>query len=35
VEAVDLRFDQEKKVWQKIVGDKIVGPLTLRASRKK
>jgi hypothetical protein len=35
VEAVDLRFDHEKKAWQKIVGDKIVGPLTLRASRKK
>jgi hypothetical protein len=35
VEAMDLRFDHEKREWQKIVGDKIVGPLIIRGSRKK
>ncbi|HEV2227082.1 MAG TPA: hypothetical protein VGR56_09810 [Nitrososphaerales archaeon] len=35
VEAVDLRFDQDKSEWQKIVGDKIVGPLIIRGSKKK
>jgi hypothetical protein len=34
LEAVDLRFDYEKNVWQKIVGDKMVGPLTLSGSKK-
>jgi hypothetical protein len=34
VEAVDLRFDYQKNLWQKIVGDKIVGPLTLGGSKK-
>ncbi len=35
VEAMDLRFDHEKREWQKIVGDKIVGPLIISGSRKK
>lgn len=35
VDVVDLRFDWEKNEWQKIVGDKIVGPLILRRSGKK
>jgi hypothetical protein len=35
VEAVDLRFDYEKNVWQKIVGDKIVGPLALNGVAEK
>ena len=35
VEAVDLRFDQDKMEWQKLVGDKIEGPLIIRGSRKK
>jgi hypothetical protein len=35
VEAVDLRFDSEKNVWQKILGDRIVGPLALRSAPKK
>ncbi|HEV2138030.1 MAG TPA: hypothetical protein VGR53_04255 [Nitrososphaerales archaeon] len=34
VEALDLRFDFEKGVWQKIVADKIVGPLALRGGKK-
>lgn len=34
VEAVDLRFDHQKNEWQKIVGDKIVGPLSLSGTRK-
>jgi hypothetical protein len=34
VEAVDLRYDQEKNEWQKIVGGKIVGPLTVRGDKK-
>jgi hypothetical protein len=35
VESVDLRFDHEKREWQKIVGDKIVGPLTIHRGKKK
>jgi hypothetical protein len=35
VEAVDLRFDSEKNEWQKIVGEKIVGPLVLREKSQK
>ncbi|MGP8125132.1 MAG: hypothetical protein ACLQEQ_04585 [Nitrososphaerales archaeon] len=35
VEAVDLRFDYEKNGWQKIVGDRIVGPLTMNSGTKK
>ncbi|MDV3277111.1 MAG: ParB/RepB/Spo0J family partition protein [Nitrososphaerales archaeon] len=31
VEAVDLRYDHKEEMWQKIAGDKIVGPLLLRA----
>jgi uncharacterized ParB-like nuclease family protein len=33
LEAVDLRFDQEKKEWQKIAGDKIVGTLTIHRKK--
>jgi hypothetical protein len=33
VEALDLRFDQEKREWQKIVGDKIVGQLTIHRKK--
>ncbi|HEV2138488.1 MAG TPA: hypothetical protein VGR53_06570 [Nitrososphaerales archaeon] len=35
VEALDLRFDFEKNSWQKIAGDKVVGSLILRGSKKK
>ena len=35
VEALNLRFDFEKNSWQKIAGDKVVGPLILRGSKKK
>jgi hypothetical protein len=35
VETVNLRFDRERREWQKIVGDKIVGPLILGRGGKK
>ncbi len=35
MEAVDLRFDFDKGVWQKIVEDKVVGLVRPTASRRK
>ena len=29
VEALDLRFDYDEKVWQRIAGDRVVGQVRL------
>jgi hypothetical protein len=34
VEAVDLRFDREKEVWQKIAGERVVGLVRTRGRAK-
>jgi hypothetical protein len=35
IEALNLRYDRKKEEWQKIVGDKVVGPLVLHAKARK
>jgi hypothetical protein len=35
VEAVDLRFDFEKRTWQKIVGDRIIGVVHAKGRSRK